>query len=150
MLIEYNVPLQTSTMSTVVILEQKALGLQHVVASLVAVHGLPLQGLGTGTLGDVGATKTQVAPALSVRGSVVHVDSSALCASQVVPALPVLLVHVLPVGAVAKTQVPALPSIRGMLVQVAASAMCALQFVPPSGSVHVLTEGWSLSPCVKK
>ena len=148
MLIEYNVPLQTSTMPTVVILEQKALGLQHVVASLVAVHGLPLQAVGVGTLGDVGATKTQVAPALSVRGSVVHVDSSALCASQVVPALPAL-VHVLPVAAGAKTQaVPA--SVRGMLVQVAASAMCALQLVPSSGSVHVLTEGWSISPCVKK
>ena len=76
-LLEYNVPLQTSTMSTVVILEHKALGLQHVVASLADVHGLPLQGVGDGTLGDVGATKTQVAPALSVRGLVVHVDSSA-------------------------------------------------------------------------
>jgi hypothetical protein len=64
-------------MSTVVILEHKALGLQHVVASSVAVHGLPLQEVGTGTLGDVGATKTQVAPALSFRGLVVHVDSSA-------------------------------------------------------------------------
>ena len=104
-LLEYNVPLQTSTTSTVVILEHKALGLQHVVASLADVHGLPLQGVGDGTLGDVGATKTQVAE---------------------------------------------LPSVRGMLMQVAASAMCALQSVPPSGSVHVLTEGWSISPCVKK
>ena len=149
-LLEYNVPLQTSTTSTVVILEHKALGLQHVVASLADVHGLPLQGVGDGTLGDVGATKTQVVPA-SVRGSVVHVDSSALCASQAVPALPAL-VHVLPVGAVAKTQVPAaaLPSVRGMLVQVAASALCALQSVPPTGPVHVATEAWSISPCVKK
>ena len=135
-------------MSTVVILEHKALGLQHVVASLADVHGLPLQGVGDGTLGDVGATKTQVVPA-SVRGSVVHVDSSALCASQAVPALPAL-VHVLPVDAGAKTQVAELPSIRGMLVQVAASAMYVLQLVPSSGSVHVLTEGWSISPCVKK
>ena len=53
-----------------------------------------------------------------------------------------------PVGAGAKTQaVPA--SVRAVLVQVAASAMCVLQSVPPSGSVHVLTEGWSLSPCKK-
>ena len=149
-LLEYNVPLQTSTTSTVVILEHKALGLQHVVASLVAVHGLPLQGLGTGTLGDVGATKTQVAELPSVRGMLMQVAASAMCALQSVP--PSGSVHVLPVGAVAKTQVPAaaLPSVRGMLVQVAASALCALQSVPPTGPVHVATEAWSISPCVKK
>jgi hypothetical protein len=37
--------LQTSIIFAVVILEHKALGLQHVVASFAAVHGLPLQGV---------------------------------------------------------------------------------------------------------